>query len=292
MLRTYHPQIGVGLRHPHQDYFLNTNAYLGQGQRPSWLEVHSENYFHQGQEQLVTLRQDYQLSCHGIGLSLGSATDVSRQHMQYLKALVDKVDPMFVSDHLSWSEHDGDYFNDLLPLPYTEEALAIFCRNVMQVQDYLGRELLIENPSSYLSFSHSSIPEWEFLSQVQQRTGCRLLLDLNNIYVSAFNHGFTCEEYLNGINPDSVDEIHLAGFSVQQLEQGEIWIDTHNQPVHKEVWQLFEHWTAQHGSRKTLIEWDQDIPEPAVLLHEAEIASHYLFASQTSDRNESVRKAS
>ena len=277
MLSNYHAQVGVGLRHPHLDYFLHTNADLPPQHRPSWLEIHSENYFHNGMEELLTLRENYQISCHGIGLSLGSASEVNTNHLQQLKTLVERVDPMFVSDHLSWSENNGHYFNDLLPLPYTEESLSIFCRNVMQVQDYLGRKLLIENPSSYLSFSHSTIPEWEFLTQVQQRTGCRLLLDLNNVYVSAFNHGFDCDEYLQGINPDAVEELHLAGFTIKQLEQGEIWIDTHNQPVHEEVWQLFAQWIAKHGTRPTLIEWDLDIPAPSVLLHEAEKASSYLF---------------
>jgi uncharacterized protein (UPF0276 family) len=267
---TLHPDVGVGLRTPHLDYFAR------QPQQLSWLEIHSENYFQSNsmlRRQLETIRQDHDISCHGIGLSLGSVADVSPLHLKQLKTLIDDIQPILVSDHLSWSENGGHYFNHLLPLPYTEEALAIFCRNVEQVQDYLQRPLLIENPSSYLAFTHSAIPEWEFLSQVQQRTGCRLLLDFNNIYVSAFNHNFSCEQYLSGINPDVVDEIHLAGFTVKQLPQGEIWIDTHSKPVSDQVWQLFSHWVAANGSRHTLIEWDLDIPPPAVLLVEAGKAS-------------------
>lgn len=267
---TLHHDVGVGLRTPHLDYFADQAPQL------SWLEIHSENYFQPNsllRRQLERIRQDHDISCHGIGLSLGSVAEVSQTHLKQLKTLIDDIQPVLVSDHLSWSENGGHYFNDLLPLPYTEEALEIFCRNVYQVQEYLQQPILIENPSSYLAFAHSTIPEWEFLSQVQQRTDCRLLLDFNNIYVSAFNHGFSCDDYLAGINPDVVDEIHLAGFTVKQLPQGEIWIDTHSRPVSDQVWQLFSQWIAANGSRHTLIEWDLDIPQPEVLLDEASKAS-------------------
>ncbi len=267
---TQHPLIGIGLREPHLDFFLTEPAQL------SWLEIHSENYFKPdsiARQQLRKIRQQYQISCHGIGLSLGSVERINRQHLQQLGSLVNEIEPMLVSDHLSWSENGGHYFNDLLPLPYTEEALDVFCRNVLEVQDALKRPMLIENPSSYLKFTHSTITEWDFLAEVQQRTQCRLLLDFNNIHVSAFNHGFTAHQYLQGIPADAVDEIHLAGFTVKQLDKGEIWIDTHSRPVSDEVWQLFQSWVAQHGARHTLIEWDLDIPEPDVLLSEAAKAS-------------------
>ena len=267
---TQHPLIGIGLRAPHLDYFLTEPAQL------SWLEIHSENYFKPdsiARQQLRKIRQQYQISCHGIGLSLGSVERINRQHLQQLGSLVNEIEPILVSDHLSWSENGGHYFNDLLPLPYTEEALDVFCRNVLEVQDALKRPMLIENPSSYLKFTHSTITEWDFLAEVQQRTQCRLLLDFNNIHVSAFNHGFTAHQYLQGIPADAVDEIHLAGFTVKQLDKGEIWIDTHSRPVSDEVWQLFQSWVAQHGARHTLIEWDLDIPEPDVLLSEAAKAS-------------------
>lgn len=269
-----HNKVGVGLRTPHLEYFDTSPSLL------SWLEIHSENYFQTNslaRRQLQSIREKHQISCHGIGLSLGSVEPVNPNHLTQLKSLVDDVEPFLVSDHLSWSQTGGHYFNDLLPLPYTEEALEVFCRNVITVQDTLKRPMLIENPSSYLKFSHSTISEWEFLAEVQRRTECRLLLDLNNVHVSAFNHGFTSEEYLAGLPAHSVDEIHLAGFTIKQLEQGEIWIDTHSQPVSDEVWQLFESWTAQHGQRHTLIEWDLDIPEPNVLLAEAEKASQRLL---------------
>jgi uncharacterized protein (UPF0276 family) len=280
-LNHFHNKVGVGLRSPHLDYFSKETPSL------SWLEVHSENYFQPysaARQTLLKLANDYQISCHGIGLSLGSVERVNRQHLQQLKQLINQVNPFLVSDHLSWSENGGHYFNDLLPLPYTEEALTIFCRNVLEVQDALQRPILIENPSSYVKFNHSTISEWEFLSEVQQRTQCRLLLDLNNIHVSAFNHGFDSLHYLQSIPAHAVDEIHLAGFTVKQLDKGEIWIDTHSRPVSDEVWHLYQFWLEQYGERHTLIEWDLDIPEPQVLLGEAAKASHYLENWQSSER--------
>ncbi|WP_428771964.1 DUF692 domain-containing protein [Vibrio sp.] len=273
----FHPQVGVGLRSPHWTFFTEQRPAL------SWLEIHSENYFQPnsaGRRCLNKLASHYAISCHGIGLSLGSVERVNTDQLQQLVTLVNDIEPILVSDHLSWSEHGGHYFNDLLPLPYTEEALQVFCRNLLQVQDALKRPLLIENPSSYLAFSHSTIPEWQFLAEVQRRTDCRLLLDLNNVYVSAFNHGFDCDEYLAAIPAAAVDEIHLAGFSVKSYPQGELWIDTHSRPVAEPVWQLYQQWLAEHGARRTLIEWDLDIPEPQVLLAEAAKASDRLADSE------------
>lgn len=258
--------VGVGLRAPHLHTFQHDQPATG------WLEIHSENYFNPhtaARQQLRAIAAHYPISCHGIGLSLGSADALNPAHLSQLKTLVDELDPIAVSDHLSWSSVNGQYFNDLLPLPYTEEALTLFCHKVEQVQDALGREFLVENPSSYLRFSHSTMPEWEFLREVQQRTGCGLLLDLNNIYVSAFNHGFDCARYLAAIDPASVKEIHLAGFTVKALAEGEIWIDTHSCPVSEPVWQLYRQWIRQHGAVPTLIEWDLDIPALPVLLEEA-----------------------
>lgn len=285
----FHNLVGVGLRTPHLEFFSQSHPSL------SWLEIHSENYFQPNaveRLQLQSLREAYQISCHGIGLSLGSVERVNQNHLAQLKALIDVIEPMFVSDHLSWSENGGHYFNDLLPLPYTEEALNVFTQNVQEVQDYLQREILIENPSSYVRFQHSTISEWEFLAEVQQRTGCRLLLDLNNVYVSAFNHGFDCDTYLAAIPADKVDEIHLAGFTIKQLDKGEIWIDTHSRPVSDEVWQLYRHWIQQHGLRHTLIEWDLDIPAPEVLLAEANKASQVLSEYDATSITHRVRRAS
>ncbi|UTV27670.1 MNIO family bufferin maturase [Photobacterium atrarenae] len=265
--------VGIGLRSPHLTQILDQQPAIG------WLEIHSENYFNPtsaARQQLRQIAENYPISCHGIGLSLGSADPLDRRHLSQLKQLVDELNPMAVSDHLSWSSINGQFFNDLLPLPYTEQALHHFCDKVGQVQDILGRQILIENPSSYLRFTHAEMPEWEFLHQVQQRTDCGLLLDLNNIYVSGFNHGFDCHTYLAALDASAVKEIHLAGFTVKQLEAGEIWIDTHSKPVSEPVWQLYRDWLRLHGAVPTLIEWDLDIPELPVLLAEADKARHIL----------------
>lgn len=281
MTHPLHPKVGVGLRTPHLDFFNQNHGQV------SWLEVHSENYFQPNsphRHQLNTIRQHHEISCHGVGLSLGSVERVSHHHLSLLKHLVNEIEPFLISDHLSWSQSGGHHFNDLLPLPYTEEALDVFCRNVIEVQEYLQRAILIENPSSYLKFNHSTIAEWDFLAEVQKRTECRLLLDLNNVHVSAFNHGFDCKTYLEGIPAKAVDEIHLAGFTIKQLDEGEIWIDTHSKPVSKEVWDLFKTWTTQHGERHTLIEWDLDLPKPEVLLDEALKASQQLRQISMNDQ--------
>ncbi|MEJ2766481.1 DUF692 domain-containing protein [Photobacterium sp. MCCC 1A19761] len=265
--------VGVGLRAPHLTEISDQQPAIG------WLEIHSENYFNPtspARQQLRQIAEHYPISCHGIGLSLGSADPLDRAHLSQLKQLVDEINPMAVSDHLSWSSINGQFFNDLLPLPYTEPALRHFCDKVGQVQDALGRQILIENPSSYLQFTHAEMPEWEFLHQVQQRSGCGLLLDLNNIYVSGFNHNFDCQTYLAALDAAAVKEIHLAGFTVKQLEAGEIWIDTHSKPVSEPVWQLYRDWLRQHGPVPTLIEWDQDIPALPVLLAEADKAREIL----------------
>ncbi|MGF1708119.1 DUF692 domain-containing protein [Enterovibrio baiacu] len=277
------PWVGVGLRHPHHDHFEQESPDIG------WLEVHSENFFQPDSDAfqaLHSLQRRYPISCHGVGLSLGSTDPINVQHLQRLKHLVDAIDPLFISEHLSWSSVNGEYFNDLLPLPYTEEALDVFCANVDKTQDYLNRQILIENPSSYLSFNHSTLSEWDFLTEVSRRTGCGLLLDLNNIHVSAFNHGFDAQHYLGAIDPDSVKEIHLAGFTVNPLPEGEIWIDTHSQPVSEPVWALYEQWISQHGPRHTLIEWDRDIPAPEVLLAEAAKADRIVKAVASMVRKE------
>lgn len=263
------PLVGVGLRAPHHEYFLQHHPNVG------WLEIHSENFFQPDSDavqSLHLLRLNYPISCHGVGLSLGSVDPINKKHLTKLKQLTDQIEPLFVSDHLSWSSINGEYFNDLLPLPYTEEALDLFCHKVDMCQEYLQRQILIENPSSYLHFSHSTMPEWEFLNNLTQRTGCALLLDLNNVYVSAFNHGFKTDQYLNALDSSKVKEIHLAGFTVNPLKEGEIWIDTHNKPVCTQVWDLFSQWIKQHGSRHTLIEWDNDIPSAKTLLGEAQKA--------------------
>ena len=262
---------GIGLRAPHLRHV--------QAERPpvAWFEVHSENYFADGGPALAALdriRADYPLSLHGVGMSLGSTDPLARAHLAKLARLIARVDPALVSEHLCWSGVEGRHFNDLLPLPYTDEALSHVCSRVAEVQDYLGRQIAVENVSSYFAFAEATIPEWEFVAAVARRTGCRLLLDVNNIYVNAVNHGFSADAYLMAIPPDAVAEIHLAGFDAS----GPCLIDTHGTRVAPEVWALYRRAIARFGPRPTLLEWDLDLPAFAVLEDEAATAQAILAA--------------
>ena len=243
------------------------------------MEVHSENYFGAGGAPLYYLdkvRADYPLSLHGVGLSLGSADPLDQGHLARLEALIERCEPGLVSEHLAWCSVNGRYLNDLLPVPYTDEVLTHVVERIERVQDRLGRRILIENVSSYLEYRHSTIPEWEFLAALARRAGCGLLLDINNIYVSARNHGFDPEVYLRAIPADAVEELHLAGHMVKPLEKGEIVIDSHNRPVASQVWRLFAAAVDCFGPRPTLIEWDTDIPPLPMLLGEAGKADRIL----------------
>jgi uncharacterized protein (UPF0276 family) len=259
-------QAGIGLRAPHYRELLERRSPIG------WLEVHSENYFGQGGAPLHYLEQlcaSYPLSLHGVGLSLGSTDPLNMAHLNSLKALIARFEPGFISEHLSWSSVGGHYLNDLLPLPYTFEALSHISQRIAQVQEYLGRQILVENISSYLQYTESSIPEWQFLTEVTQRTGCGILLDVNNIYVSATNHGFDARAYLRAMPADVIQEIHLAGFTVNRFDDGEMLIDTHSRRVSHDVWTLYREAVDLYGPIPTLIEWDTDIPPLSVLLDEA-----------------------
>ena len=260
---------GIGLRAEHYVPVLETRPAIG------WLEVHPENYFGDGGKPLYYLEQirpHYPLSLHGVGLSLGSTDPLNTTHLKQLKALIQRFEPALVSEHLSWGSIDGRYLNDLLPLPYTQEALDHIVARIGQVQDYLGRQILLENPSSYLEFQASTIPEWEFINEMAKRSGCGLLLDVNNIYVSACNHGFDAFNYLQAIPLGPVQEMHLAGFTVNRFEDGQILIDSHNQLICEEVWSLYRQAIQRFGPTPTLIEWDTDLPPLQVLLDEAEHA--------------------
>jgi uncharacterized protein (UPF0276 family) len=253
---------GIGLRAPHYRDVL--------AERPAvdWIEAHSENYFGAGGRPLAFLeriREHYPVSLHGVGLSLGSADPLDRAHLEKLKALIRRIEPGLVSEHLSWSSVDGHHFNDLLPLPYTEESLAHFCLKVAQAQDALGRRILIENPSAYLQYRESRIPEWQFLREVASVTGCGILLDVNNVYVSAANNGLDARRYLESIPRARVEEIHLAGFT----DNDGILIDTHSRPVAEDVWALYAHALERFGDTPTLIEWDTDLPSLETLVAEA-----------------------
>ena len=260
------PRAGIGLRAEHYREVAATRPAV------AWLEVHSENYFGAGgapHYYLEQVRRDYPLSLHGVGLSLGSADELNRTHLENIKRLIQRYEPGLVSDHLSWSSVDGNYLNDLLPLPYTEETLRHVTERVVQAQEFLGREILIENPSSYLQYRHSDMGEAEFLAELSVRSGCGILLDVNNIYVSASNHGFDAGAYLRAIPPAHVREIHLAGHTVNRYPEGEILIDTHNARVCDAVWTLYRDALAHVGPVPTLIEWDTDLPALSVLLDEA-----------------------
>jgi uncharacterized protein len=262
---------GIGLRVPH---VAEIDALRP---RVAWLEVHSENYYADGGPALAALdriRRDYPLSLHGVGMSLGSTDPLDGVHLAKLKRLIARTEPALVSEHLCWSGVGGRHFNDLLPLPYTEEALAHVCARVSEVQDALGRALAVENVSSYLAFADATIPEWEFVAAVTRRTGCRLLVDVNNIYVNAINHGFDADAYLAAMPADAIAEIHLAGFEAR----GDLLIDTHGAPVASAVWALYGRALDRFGPRPTLIEWDTDIPPLPVLLREAATAQAMLEA--------------
>lgn len=264
---------GIGLRGPHMIELEATSPDVG------WLEVHSENYFGDGgspQHYLTRIREDYPISLHGVGLSLGSSDPLNRAHLSRLLRLVDRVEPGLISEHLSWGSIDGVYFNDLLPLPYTEEALQHFSERVLQVQDNLRRNILIENPSSYLKYRHSVIPEAEFLTEICRRSGAGLLLDVNNVYVSAFNLGFDPLEYLASIPGELVAEIHLAGHSEKVFSDGIILIDDHASTVSQSVWELYTKTLELIGDKPTLIEWDAELPKLAELVGEAQTAQEYL----------------
>ena len=266
---------GIGLRGPHIDELLATKPALG------WLEVHSENYFGSGGRalrQLDLVRADYALSLHGVGLSLGSTDPLNLSHLNKLKGLISRIEPHSVSEHLCWSSIGRRFLNDLLPLPYSEEALDVVCRNIQHAQEFLGRRLLIENVSSYIRFSDEALNEWDFLAEVARRCDCDILLDVNNIYVSAINHGFDARHYLAAIPPARVAEIHLAGHESDVSEDGSdsFLIDTHSRPVCDAVWSLYADALQRFGPRPTLIEWDSDLPTLAVLLGEADKAQQLL----------------
>ncbi len=265
---------GIGLRSDHMHEILETRPPLG------WVEVHSENYLGRGipRHYLERIRAHYAVSLHGVGLSVGSTDTLNGDHLAALGKLVADIEPLFVSEHLSWSSVGGRYLNDLLPLPYTEEALLHVVARVGEIQERLGRQILIENISSYLQFAQSAIPEWEFLAELAKRSGCGVLLDVNNIHVSATNHGFDAYRYLQAVPVGSVGEMHLAGFTRKTFRDGEMLIDTHNRRVAPEVWRLYEVAVARFGPIPTLIEWDSDLPPLAVLLDEARQAQTIMEA--------------
>jgi len=267
--------VGIGLRSVHVADVIATRPAV------AWLEVHAENYMASGGPTLAALeriRESYPVAIHAVGLSLGSADPLDARHLRRLRALVERIQPALVSDHLSWSSLGGRYVNHLLPLPYTDETLHLVCDHVAQAQDALGRRLLVENPSSYLRFRESPIPEPDFLADVVRHTGCGLLCDVNNVYVSACNLGLDPVAYLDALPVDAIEEFHLAGHSVNDADGVPVLIDDHGARVAPEVWALFAQVLARSGPRPTLIEWDANIPELSVLVDEARRADAVMEA--------------
>ncbi len=262
-----HP-VGVGLRSVHYQEMLDRLPDLG------WLEIHPENYFCGGvhRHYLDQIREHYALSIHGVGLSLGSDSDVDASHLRKFKALIDRYNPFIVSDHVAWSASGNAHLNDLLPLPYTKETLARVARNIDQTQQFFGRRILVENPSTYIAFKDNDMREQDFMNALCEITGCSMLLDINNIYVQSHNHGLDPVAYINEINPYFVMEMHLAGHVEKSAGAHSILVDTHNQMVCDVVWDLYAHAVGHVGSVPTLIEWDQDVPALDVLLAEAQAA--------------------
>lgn len=273
---------GVGLRFRHHQAVIDSSPDI------TWFEVHTENYMGGGTapNYLDKIRRDYPISLHGVGLSLGSADGLDATHLARVRSVADRIEPGLISEHLSWSAVGGTYLADLLPLPMTEEALHIVCRHVDQVQAHLKRRILVENPSTYLRFRHSTIPEWEFLAQVAQRTGCGILCDVNNIYVSAGNHDWDPTTYLHALPPAAIGEIHLAGHSIRQLENGKaLRIDDHGSRVAPAVWMLYQEALKRFGPVPTLIEWDTDVPALEVLMEEAATAEAALEKQRQESRH-------
>jgi uncharacterized protein (UPF0276 family) len=270
---------GIGLRAPHVGELLATRPAV------PWLEVHPENYMCGGPALVLldAVRREYPVSLHGVGLSLGTAEDIDARHLSRLRSLVDRLEPCLVSEHLSWSTAGGAYLNHLLPLPYTDETLDVVADHIDEVQNALGRRILIENPSSYLRFRHSSMAEPHFLAELARRTGCGLLCDVNNIYVSAWNVGLDAGSYLDALPVPAIGEIHLAGHAANDADGRTILIDDHGSPVTAPVWKLYQRALERFGSVPTLIEWDTDIPELSVLLGEASVADRLLEAFTSED---------
>ena len=256
---------GIGLRAPHMAEVAERHPAVG------WLEVHAENYMGFGPafRALERLRGDYPLSLHGVGLSLGGASGIDDAHLARLKRLADSLDPFLVSEHLAWCDVGGIYLNDLMPLPCTEESLALMSDHVDIVQGRLGRRILVENPSAYLRYSHSPIPEAEFLAALAKRTGCGLLCDINNIYVSGRNLGFDPASYLASLPAEAIGEYHLAGHHANPVSDRVVLIDDHGSTVADEVWALHGEGLRRFGRRPTLVEWDSHLPSLDLLIGEA-----------------------
>ena len=257
---------GVGLRLQHLKTVLETRP------QAAWFEIHPENYLANpyAAELLLEIAKHYPISVHSVGVSVGSAGGIDRAHLKRVRDLIDRLDPIMVSGHLAWSTHEGDYLNDLLPLPYTVESLAAIARHISEVQEALGRPYHLENPSNYLGYTDSTMTETAFLAALVERTGCRLLCDVSNVHVSAHNLGYDARRYIDEFPADAVGELHLGGFETEQETGGtSVIIDTHSQPIDAHAWDLYAYTVRRFGMRPTLIEWDNAVPAINTLLAEA-----------------------
>jgi uncharacterized protein (UPF0276 family) len=270
--------VGIGFKPAHFRDILAAEQPIG------FIEVHAENYMGAGgppHAQLTALRERHALSVHGVGLSIGSTRPLDRDHLARLKTLCDRYAPESFSEHLAWSSHDNVYLNDLLPLPYTEQTLASVSEHIDEVQTALCRQMLLENPASYIRFAHSTIPEVDFLKEISRRTGCGLLLDINNVFISATNHATSPRCYIDSFPLDRVKEIHLGGHDEETDDVGEpLLIDTHGAPVAEAVWALYADVIGRTGPVATLIEWDNDVPDWPTLRAEAIAAQQLLLGAQ------------
>jgi uncharacterized protein (UPF0276 family) len=289
-----HSRAAIGLRNPHLTEILQVQSGL------TWLEIHSENYLlpptAPRSMALEQVRRNVDLSCHGVGLSICSATGLDRDHLRDLRVFYDRIEPFMISEHLAWSMVDGRYYNDLLPIPYNDETLAIVCRNIDQAQEALGRKLLIENPSRYIDLPGSTWQEAAFLSELTKRTGCGLLFDVNNLYISAHNLRFDIASYLWDLSLKSIGQFHVAGHSRRELHAPDgsadiLLIDDHGSFVSDAVWHLLETMLALTGPKPVLVEWDNQVPPLAVLLAEATKAQHVLDEVATQSERHSDHAA-
>lgn len=273
-----HPHLplaaGIGFKAQHFDGVMQAPGPIG------WLEVHAENYMGAGGRPLAQLRalaERFPISVHGVGLSIGGDRALDGDHLSRLKQLCDWLNPASFSEHLAWSTHDTGFLNDLLPLPYTEATLTRVAAHIDQVQTTLGRRMLLENPSTYLAFAETEMEEVEFLAELARRTGCGLLLDVNNVFVSATNQGYDARAYIDAFPLDAVGEIHLGGHDKDEDEHGHpLLIDSHGREVVDPVWALYAHTIHRGGPRPTLIEWDTDVPPLPDLIAEAARATEIL----------------
>lgn len=258
---------GIGLRSQHLIDFSESLPDIG------WIEVHTENFITRGGidfQILQKIREKYPISLHGIGMSLGSATPLDPDHLQQVKEIYQEIKPFKISEHLSWSKATDHFLPDLVPFPFTEETMDVFARNIEQAQEYIGKTMLIENPSSYFTFSNSSISEPEFLNRLCKKSGCRILLDISNIYLSAHNNHFDPKGYIDQLNASNIEEIHVAGFSKRVVSKEQhLLIDSHDDFVHDEVWKLYSYVLEQTGPVYTCLEWDAKLPSLSGLIDEA-----------------------